>query len=315
MGRRVFLLAIFLGMSVFAAPASVWAAPTPTPATCAQGDFAARLTCWTDAVKTASAKAPFTARLDAPLDATRLDPKALADAGQAFADGRFQLTVADKQTSGRGGSILLVLTPPTQRLLGPGTMISPLDKPAVDVLGKACDELCNRLAQGRSLTGDKLIAEGLAKQPVPPSKPPVSTSAAAKPPASDGGTPWTLISVLALVLLLGGGAVFLLRSRRPVPAVAGPVPYPVGHNAPAPPHRSRPVRVPPGPRRSATVRTDLHPQGYVEIDRCLYRAVWADSSTPPPTLGGSVDVVQGTGPESGMLIALPRTSPRSDHAP
>ncbi|PBC61916.1 hypothetical protein BKI49_23315 [Streptomyces sp. Tue6028] len=66
----------------------------------------------------------------------------------------------------------------------------------------------------------------------------------------------------------------------------------------------------PGPARSAVVRTELHPQGYVEIDRVLYRAVWAEPGRPPPAPGGLVDVTDARERDSDVLYAFPRATGR-----
>ncbi|SDK39683.1 hypothetical protein [Streptomyces indicus] len=71
------------------------------------------------------------------------------------------------------------------------------------------------------------------------------------------------------------------------------------------------------PRPRAVVRSALHPEGYVEIDRCLYRARWIGGpAAPPPPVGAFVDVRDisgeaGDGPDpvTGIpaphLLALP----------
>jgi len=38
------------------------------------------------------------------------------------------------------------------------------------------------------------------------------------------------------------------------------------------------------------VRTELHPQGYVELDGCLFRATWAEPGDRHPRPGDSVRV-------------------------
>src|SRR5690606_4496815 len=58
-----------------------------------------------------------------------------------------------------------------------------------------------------------------------------------------------------------------------------------------------------GPRRTATVRTALHPQGYVEMDRCLYRAEWSEPDVPPPAPGAPVAIVEGAG-QPRVLLAF-----------
>jgi hypothetical protein len=84
------------------------------------------------------------------------------------------------------------------------------------------------------------------------------------------------------------------------------------------PEKAFPYRrtaIPSGPRRTATVRTELHPQGYVEIGGCLHRAVWADPDRPPPAPGGLTDVVKGTGRNAGILLAVPPQASRPQARP
>ncbi|AVH61181.1 hypothetical protein C4B68_14635 [Streptomyces dengpaensis] len=66
----------------------------------------------------------------------------------------------------------------------------------------------------------------------------------------------------------------------------------------------------PGPARSAVVRTELHPQGYVEIDHVLYRAVWAEPGRPPPAPGHLVDVADARERDSDVLYAFPPATGR-----
>lgn len=69
-----------------------------------------------------------------------------------------------------------------------------------------------------------------------------------------------------------------------------------------------------GPRpthsRTAVVRTELHPQGYVELDRVLRRAVWAEPGRPPPAPGALVDVTDARERDSEVLYAFPPTAAR-----
>ncbi|MFD9250875.1 MULTISPECIES: hypothetical protein [Streptomyces] len=69
-----------------------------------------------------------------------------------------------------------------------------------------------------------------------------------------------------------------------------------------------------GPRpthsRTAVVRTELHPQGYVELDRVLRRAVWAEPGRPPPAPGALVDVADARERDSEVLYAFPPTAAR-----
>lgn len=82
----------------------------------------------------------------------------------------------------------------------------------------------------------------------------------------------------------------------------------------APAHRYRRVGNVPGPARSAVVRTELHPQGYVELDRVLYRAVWAEPGRPPPVPGALVDVTDAREQDADVLYAFPPTTGRHARA-
>lgn len=94
----------------------------------------------------------------------------------------------------------------------------------------------------------------------------------------------------------------------PAPA---PTPAPTPASAPAPRH-GREVGGRPGPAQTAVVRTELHPQGYVELDHVLYRAVWADPGRPPPGPGSLVDVTDARRRESDVLYAFPTAAGRHD---
>ncbi|WP_328837247.1 hypothetical protein [Streptomyces europaeiscabiei] len=79
--------------------------------------------------------------------------------------------------------------------------------------------------------------------------------------------------------------------------------------APAPRY-GRQVGARPAHARTAVVRTELHPQGYVEVDRVLRRAVWAEPGRPPPAPGGLVDVTDARERDSDVLYAFPPTAAR-----
>ncbi|MER5395064.1 hypothetical protein [Streptomyces sp. NPDC002599] len=79
---------------------------------------------------------------------------------------------------------------------------------------------------------------------------------------------------------------------------------------PAPRSHGRHVGNVPGPARPAVVRTELHPQGYVEVEHVLYRAVWAEPGRPPPAPGGLVDVTEAGERDSDVLYAFPPAAGR-----
>ncbi|MDX3150498.1 hypothetical protein PV413_24030 [Streptomyces scabiei] len=76
------------------------------------------------------------------------------------------------------------------------------------------------------------------------------------------------------------------------------------------PRYGRQVGPRPAHSRTAVVRTELHPQGYVELDRVLRRAVWAEPGRPPPAPGGLVDVTDARERDSDVLYAFPPTAAR-----
>ncbi|WP_329364879.1 hypothetical protein [Streptomyces sp. NBC_01483] len=141
----------------------------------------------------------------------------------------------------------------------------------------------------------------------------------------------TLTALCALLVLLL--TAFLLLVRRscrglattapqlaePAAAPTAPAPQPRASDerttrlraAPAP-RRGREVGGRREPARTAVVRTDLHPQGYVELDDVLYRAVWADPGRPPPAPGGLVDVTDARERDSDVLYAFPTAAGRHD---
>ncbi|BBC33329.1 hypothetical protein SGFS_046230 [Streptomyces graminofaciens] len=154
----------------------------------------------------------------------------------------------------------------------------------------------------------------------------------------DGPVVWMSL-VLALLLL--AFVILVRRSRGPVAVGHRAAPVRGGGNAaptravrtanrasPAPAHggdestarlRVTPAAAPrhgrhvgarPSHARTAVVRSDLHPQGYVELDRVLYRAVWADPDRPPPAPGGLVDVTDARERDSDVLYAFPPTAAR-----
>ncbi|MET9897516.1 hypothetical protein [Streptomyces sp. NPDC006446] len=154
-------------------------------------------------------------------------------------------------------------------------------------------------------------------------------------PAADSGwdTATQVLAVLCAVLvLLLGLLLFLIRrsshavgtlSRRALAAPGvGAVPTVAAPRTRAPdeattrlrvtptPRHGRRVGNVPGPVRAAVVRTELHPQGYVEVDHVLYRAVWAEPGRPPPAPGGLVDVTDARERDSDVLYAFPPTPGR-----
>ncbi|UIX35034.1 hypothetical protein [Streptomyces sp. GQFP] len=154
------------------------------------------------------------------------------------------------------------------------------------------------------------------------------------------GVAGTLLTVLAAGTAVFGWAVLRTRYRPAFVAVPGrgtrrrPAAEPESASWTArtsgpppvlpqrPPHRTwpddhpqtptaGPRAVPDGPVRPATVRTSLHPQGYVELDGWLYRASWAEPHLDAPAPDATVDV---TGHRPGPLLAYAPADSRDSHA-
>ncbi|WP_200304265.1 hypothetical protein [Streptomyces adelaidensis] len=149
------------------------------------------------------------------------------------------------------------------------------------------------------------------------------------------GATWTVLWMgLLLALLLLAFVIVIRRSRGPVAVGRRALPGRTGGGTPtraAPAHAARGgdesttrlrVAAAPAPRhgrqvgarpahaRTAVVRTELHPQGYVELDRVLRRAVWAEPGRPPPVPGGLVDVADARERDCDVLYAFPPTAAR-----
>ncbi|MFI0444544.1 hypothetical protein [Actinomadura sp. 6N118] len=219
------------------------------------------------------------------------------------------------QVTGPGGTVLLILARKKEhRLISPDITVSALGPETLKPLRDAglCDDICDAVSNNTSPSARELIDNDLATDIKNP---------------DDGGPPifWFLVAFGVVLALLGWLLLMVRRgsgnARRPAyatepaahPERFQPTPTPTNQGRtpePAGPARweSRRIPMPPGPKRTATVRTALHPQGYVELDRCLYRAVWADLVAPPPTLGDDVDVVEGTGKDADILFAFARPS-------
>lgn len=250
--------------------------------------------------------------LTRPLGLVGVDAADVREAQKAFADGRFAV-VLPSGDSGTGGSLLFALAAdPSSRVVARDSVVARLDPATVALLRAAgdCTLVCEILgrAPADGVPGERLIAERHAQENggllMLPTR------------GADGGDegvpPWTLVlPVLALAVVV----VLALPFRRRLAAQRS---YGNGLDAyaggtatasPAPPPRapSPPVGRPSGgraraggPTRTATVRTSLHPQGYVELDRCLVRVTWADTGEPP-AVGETVDTVAV---ESGPLLAV-----------
>ncbi|MER5884510.1 hypothetical protein ABT160_11835 [Streptomyces sp. NPDC001941] len=276
------------------------------------GDFAARLSCWGD--RTGDG-APLVVTLRDPL-ATGGKPSdwQLAERKAAFARGPLVVLAPGRGPTGEGGTLLLALA--GERLVDPGAEVTRLRPDALAALraaGGCSAALCTLLAapqQGaaarKPLRGSDMIAAKAADDIGP------GTDAFG---TDEQPFPWAtalLVAVLLVLLVLLFAVV--RRSRAPRPALAaaahpgGPVPAARRAPAPAPPAARPPSGAAPrGPTRTAVVRTALRPQGYVELDHSLYRAVWTAPGAPPPDPGEPVEVSGTHDRDPAVLQAHPQT--------
>ncbi|WP_326720950.1 hypothetical protein OHT59_17175 [Streptomyces sp. NBC_00243] len=316
--RRSLFCAVFFGMLVALLPAGAAAAES-----CDKEDFGARLKCWSTAIK--AGVVPVTLDDQVPFDAK--DP-ARRDAERTLRDHRENLVV-EVPSGGRtgGGGTALLLLAGSGWVAGDAT-IDDLPDAAREDLEKLslCGEtapddlekLCAKLAAG-PIKGKDLIeaADGAYR---PPQSYPGSTNGNSSYP-----DPLLVIVSALLIALLTAFVLVIRRSSRAAPhrtlatAGGGTVPTTNSRAAdektthlrvePATRHGRRVGNVP-GPARSAVVRTELHPQGYVELGRVLYRAVWAEPGRPPPAPGQLVDVTDARERDSDVLYAFPPTTGR-----
>ncbi|MFJ5301610.1 hypothetical protein [Streptomyces sp. NPDC088350] len=289
--RRTFFTALLFGLLIAVIPAGPAAAAGDT---CGK-DFPAQLNCWTAVLGDGAA---VTVTLNKSLDFDTSQPVGQTAVRRDFKN--LQVQVPAGVRTGQGGTALFILA--GHRLVARDARIDRLDPGTLNALG-GCgdDDVCNAL-KNSSQTGRQLIErQGVAELGAHKST----------------GYLEPLLYALTAALLLLLLALFLAvrRSRAPATAAAGgtevrseettarlrPVPP-----APAPtPSPGRRVGPRTGPSRTAVVRTALHPQGYVELDRVLYRAVWAEPERTPPVPGAHVEVTDAREPDSDVLYAFP----------
>ncbi|MFD3929481.1 hypothetical protein [Streptomyces sp. NPDC058614] len=284
--------------------------------------FGVRLKCWSTLAKDGIVSV--TLDDEVPFDAK--DP-ARGVTERTLRDNRENLVVevpAGAKTGG-GGTALLLLA--GTAWVAEDATIDELPDAARDDLAKLSlcggtapddlEKLCDKVAAG-PIKGKDLIeaADGAYR---PPKSYPGSTDGESSFP-----DPLLIIVSALLVVLLAAFVLVIRRSSRAADhALAstggGTIPTANSRAAdektthlrvePAPRYGRRVGNVP-GPARSAVVRTELHPQGYVELGRVLYRAVWAEPGRPPPAPGQLVDVTDARERDSDVLYAFPPTSGR-----
>ncbi|MFJ6083875.1 hypothetical protein ACIQI8_20980 [Streptomyces sp. NPDC092369] len=279
------------------------------------GDFSARLKCWTSRLD--QADVTITLDHELPLDGSARDREdAFGNADGSAHD--LEVQVPAGVTTGEGGTVLLLLADSVT--VDPDARITALSKGTrtdlkeQGVCAKDGKDLCGQVA-GDEVSGDDLTGTNIDKR----------VGYVYDPATDDGLPPWLLPAIAtALVLLLGAFFLLVRRTRTPAPATAGQASRTADADEPTRALRATPARPArsggrhrarnrDAPARSAVVRTDLHPQGYVEVDGVLYRAVWAEPGQPPPAPGSPVDVTdaQSAHTDADVLYAFPPTAGRS----
>ncbi|XUL90708.1 hypothetical protein ACQ86D_32175 [Streptomyces galilaeus] len=291
--RRTLCTALLFGLLIAVIPAG----PTAAAGADCGKDFPTRLDCWQAALDD-GAEVTVTLNKSVPFDAGRKVDQAVFR--RALKNLRVEVP-ADVHT-GQGGTVLLLLA--GHALVDRDARIDRLDTTTLNELGACTSDLCTALKKS-SLTGGQLIDKKLGVTELGGHK-------------STDRTRLLLYALTAvLLLLLLGLFLAVRRSRTPATATAttttaGPNPAettarlrPVPPAPAPPPSPGRRVGPRAGPSRTAVVRTALHPQGYVELDHVLYRAVWAEPDRTPPEPGAHVEVTDAREPDSDVLYAFP----------
>ncbi|WP_427920279.1 hypothetical protein [Streptomyces sp. cg40] len=292
--RRTLCTALLFGLLIAVIPAGSAAA---AGADCGK-DFPARLGCWREALGDG---AEVTVTLDKPL---AVDTGQKVDQAAVRRDLKnLRVEVPADVHTGQGGTALLLLA--GHPLVDRDARIDRLNSATLNQLGTCTSDLCTAL-KSSSLTGGQLIDKKLGVTELGPHK------------SFDYLRLLFITLTAVLLLLLLALLLAVRRSRAPATVTAtavadtGPDPAettarlrPVPPAPAPPPSPGRRVGPRTGPSRTAVVRTALHPQGYVELDHVLYRAVWAEPDRTPPEPGAQVEVTDAREPDSDVLYAFP----------
>jgi hypothetical protein len=250
--------------------------------------------------------------------------------------------MGDERGGGSAGALLFALA--SVRVGEPGAADAAHRQSAATVaaLGPRCNGRCAqvihlRLTRGASfqpvyLTLSAFLAAQSAQVRVIPSGVLGGTALSGNGAASSGENPiWVIILVVVLAVSAAVGWYLVLRGKHLPPRVSrrrrDNVPAKLDSRPPE--GRRTPVLAPTAARRAGPlmpavavtehtsvhqgrVRTELHPQGYVELDGCLYRATWIGSGGRGPKPGEPVRV---TADRSVGLVAFPVPSSDSPSSP
>ncbi|MEV0486238.1 hypothetical protein AB0I69_37290 [Streptomyces sp. NPDC050508] len=305
MRRTLFFTALLFGLLIAVIPVG----PAAASGDPCDKDFPARLDCWTAELGDGSVTVTLNKSL--AYDGSEARRRAAVDGVPDFSN--LQVRVPAGVSTGQGGTALLVLA--GDRLVDPDARIDRLDNQTLKDLTDlhACNEVCQALAPAKKGQSSSLAGSELIKQPGVADLG-THTFTVGERESTDYLHPLLIALTAVLLLLLLGLLLAVRRSRAPAEAVAS-----VGVRAEETTTRLRPVspapapapspgrRVGPrtGPSRTGIVRTALHPQGYVELDHVLYRAVWAEPERTPPVPGAYVEVTDAHEPDSDVLYAFP----------
>jgi hypothetical protein len=246
----------------------------------------------------------------------------LAGIAGARAHGSLVVWLEDQRGGGPGGALLFALA--SVRLAYPGAAAAAHRvATAIPTLGPGCQGRCAQVVHSRlaspSQAAYPTLTAYIAAQHVRPQIAGVLGSPPGNP-ASSGGFP---LSGIALIVILAIGAAIgwylaLRGKKRPPASLPERVNRPSGSHVqspegPGPTGRdpvARPARLdPPTPAvtgqaapHEGWVRTELHPQGYIELGGCLYRVTWAGPPELRPEMGELVQVARD---RAHGLVAFP----------
>ncbi|SNX63675.1 hypothetical protein SAMN06272735_5486 [Streptomyces sp. TLI_55] len=299
---RVLRVVVLLGMVFALLPA------VPAAAARCGGDFSQRLECWTR--KAGGRTVTLTIDGAVPFDGTEQARKQIIETLRKHSD-KLVVEVPGGVSTGEGGTVLLLLADEQHRFVEPDARIDQLSRDTLGELDAVCTAdrrtLCGLLDGHGQVSGTTLTQASQATKTY-------FTSSSADPDGN-GFAKWLVPGTAAVLALLLAALFLLVRRTRATPAVAaGPAPAARTPDEPTRALRTTRARsvTRTGPTHPAVVRTDLHPQGYVELDRVLYRAVWAEPAQTAPPPGSRVDVADG--PDPGVLYAFPPAAGRHAHA-
>jgi hypothetical protein len=250
--------------------------------------------------------------------------------------------MGDQRGGGSAGALLFALASVRVGEPGAASAAHRQSAAAVAALGSRCNGRCAqvvhlRLARRGSFQPAYPTLSGfLAAQPAQVRVVPLGVLGSTAfsrngAPSSGRSSAWVIVLVVLLAVGATVGWYLALRGKHLPPRLfrARRNNVPAQLNSRAAERRPSPVRARTAPRgtgplvpavavtahpsvHQGRVRTELHPQGYVELDGCLYRATWTGSEGRGPRPGEPVRV---TTDRSHRLVVSPVPSPASPSSP